>query len=385
MLGKLICCTALALSLAVPALAESTSQPLIFASGATGTATSGQIAGQDTADYTLEGEAGHVLTVKMSTDNPSSYFNIYAPGDTPEASQAMFIGSTSGHSAELTLPSSGTYLIRTYLMPGAGRDGETARFSLTVDIIGRAPQSSDMTDSLNSTTPVSGPGYWQVTGITGALNIRAEPSTSARVAGAVPAGTVLRNGGCETAGDRNWCKVESTSGTAVSGWAASDFLTESAAPAASETAAPPAPAADDGHEDTMAAPAPQSRPAPAERPLTEAAEPAATSPVPPANPGVSSAKPAPKPSRSGAATGTLPCSVVLGMPTRDCAFSVTRSGAGNATLTIDWPGDGQREIRFENGVPVAPDNLTHERRGDLRVVNIGNERYEIPDAVVLGG
>lgn len=104
---------------------------------------------------------------------------------------------------------------------------------------------------------------------------------------------------------------------------------------------------------------------------------------------VSAAKPAPKPAQANApsanATGTLPCSTALGVPTSACGYAVTRNGEGNATVMVTWAGGGNREIRFENGAPVPMNGLATERRGDLTVIEIGNERYEIPDAVINGG
>ena len=73
------------------------------------------------------------------------------------------------------------------------------------------------------------------------------------------------------------------------------------------------------------------------------------------------------------------------MPTRECSFTVTRQGTGNATVTISWPDGGSRAISFTGGAPAPRDGLRTERRGDLTVINLGNERYEIPDAVVNGG
>lgn len=455
MFARLLCSAALSACLALPVMAESTTQPVIFAAGATGTAVTGQVTGRDTADFTLTAEAGQVMNVRMNADNSSAYFNIYAPGDVPGQSQALFIGSTSGSTANLTLPASGTYLIRAYLMASAGRENESARFSLTFDVTGRKPQSSDVANALNSE-----PDYWKVTGITGTLNIRAEASTAAAVAGTVANDATLRNLGCQAVDGRNWCKVETVSGTPLTGWAASDFLAAGSPPAdaaaataqptapapaqvpaapgtptggstASSAAAtlasslasqPPAtqpPATQPPSTQPVTAAAPQPAPAapagttaPTDRPAVVSTRPPAAPPskiplggasrqsVPPASAtaaassaaALSSSKPAPKPVRAAAAaaasdtaTGSLPCSTALGMPTRDCAFSVTRSGPGTATIRVTWPGGGLREIRFENGAPAPASQQTTEKRGDLTVINIGNERYEIPDAVVNGG
>ena len=69
---------------------------------------------------------------------------------------------------------------------------------------------------------------------------------------------------------------------------------------------------------------------------------------------VSAAKPPPKPGQRGTARGSLPCSTALGMPTRDCSFTVTRQGEGNATVTISWPDGGSRgSMTPEAGVPAG--------------------------------
>ncbi len=387
MLGKMLRSAALAAVLAAPVWAESTTTPVHFGDGATGTAVTGQVAGRDTADFTLAASAGQKMSVQMITNNPSSYFNIYAPGDVPGESQALFIGSTSGLEASLTLPATGTYLIRTYLMPSAGRENETARFSLTIDVGGtpqKAPTAAPATATpAASTTPApsgdvadslsGGPDYWQVTGIEGHLNIRADASTSAAVAATVGNGDSLRNQGCKSVDGRTWCKVETATGQ--TGWTVNQYLREGAAPGAATTSTPAA-----------------ARPAPAAK-VTSSARPPVPAPskslsaseVPPASNAVSAAKPAPKPGQRGTARGSLPCSTALGMPTRDCSFTVTRQGEGNATVTISWPDGGSRAISFTGGAPAPREGLRTERRGDLTVINLGNERYEIPDAVVNGG
>lgn len=393
MLGKLLCSAALAAALAGPVWAESTTTPVTFGDGATGTAVTGQVAGRDNADFTVAASAGQKMSVQMITNNPSSYFNIYAPGDVPGESEALFIGSTSGLSASVTLPTTGIYLIRTYLMASAGRENETARFSLTIDV-GGTPQKAPTAAPAPTATPATpaptgdvadalsgGPDYWQVTGLTGRLNIRADASTTAAVVATVANGDSLRNQGCKTAEGRTWCKVETA--TKQSGWTANQYLREGAAPgttAAPATAAPATttPAA------TVTPPAKVS--VSARPPVPAPQKSLSKSEAPPANTAVSATKPAPKPNaRSGNARGSLPCSTALGMPTRDCAFTVTRQADGNATVTISWPDGGSRAISFTKGVPAPREGQTTERRGDLTVINLNNERYEIPDAVVNGG
>ncbi len=88
-----------------------------------------------------------------------------------------------------------------------------------------------------------GPDYWNVVGVAAddVLNIRAEPSASARIVGTIPSGTVgLRSHGCKgglsfaewekaplaerAAGRRNrWCRI---SYRGMKGWVAGRFLGE---------------------------------------------------------------------------------------------------------------------------------------------------------------
>ncbi|MDO5643552.1 MAG: hypothetical protein Q4G26_14355, partial [Paracoccus sp. (in: a-proteobacteria)] len=150
MLGKILSGAVIAACLALPALAQSTVRPVIFAAGSTGTAVTGRITGHDTADFTLLAEAGQHMTIRMNTDSSSAYFNIYAPGTTPETAAAIFTGSSQGLLAELTLPASGTYLIRAYQMASAAAENRTAQFALTIDIAGRRAQSGDVAGALNS-------------------------------------------------------------------------------------------------------------------------------------------------------------------------------------------------------------------------------------------
>jgi hypothetical protein len=89
------------------------------------------------------------------------------------------------------------------------------------------------------------------------------------------------------------------------------------------------------------------------------------------------------------ATGQIPCAAAHSAPTTACAFGVIRHGGGEATVIVQLPGGGQRYIYFKNGTATSSDQgdkVTTERRDDLNLISIGKkERYEIPDAVVLGG
>jgi hypothetical protein len=109
-----------------------------FKPGASSATVKGKIKGYETVDYVLEASKGQQLNVSMSTDNLSSYFNILSPG---ENEVAMFIGSTSGNQYEGTLPKSGPYKIRVYMMRNAARRDEIANYRLEMIVTGAAKKA----------------------------------------------------------------------------------------------------------------------------------------------------------------------------------------------------------------------------------------------------
>ena len=98
------------------------------------------------------------------------------------------------------------------------------------------------------------------------------------------------------------------------------------------------------------------------------------------------------PGTSYHATGDVPCAVGAGRPTGRCPFGVTREGNGSGIVIITKPDGRTRAIFFENGRATGydmsqadPGEFGASRNGDLTIVTIGDERYEIPDAVIFGG
>jgi hypothetical protein len=92
------------------------------------------------------------------------------------------------------------------------------------------------------------------------------------------------------------------------------------------------------------------------------------------------------------ATGNIPCSMGGGQPTGSCAFGVTREGNGSSIVKVTKPDGRKRSIFFENGKATGadvseadPGEFRASRESDLTIVRIGQERYEIPDAVIYGG
>ena len=91
------------------------------------------------------------------------------------------------------------------------------------------------------------------------------------------------------------------------------------------------------------------------------------------------------------ATGSIPCATAASQPMTSCPFGVRREGLGAARVTVFLPGGAEREIRFEQGRATDIEGSTSgtafstDREGDLTRIRAGDERFEIPDAVVFGG
>ena len=283
----------------------------------------GRLTGDEIVDYVVSAAQSHILSVDMQTSNASAYFNITPRG----GEEAIFIGSTSGTVADVPAPEAGDYVVRLYLMRSAARRNETATYSLAVSI--GAPEFADGLSG--------GPDYWQVAGVGGgdALNVRNGPSTRYGVISKLRNGSVLQNRGCRMTGDTRWCSIRAA-GSGQQGWVAGRYLVESAAPRAPSM--------------------PEGGPAGNGTPFD--------------------------------ATGSVACATDAGQPTRPCLFGVVRDGPGNAGVWIGLSDGRERQILFEGGRPVATNidaALSFEKEADLHLVRIGDERYEIPDAVVFGG
>lgn len=196
-------------------------QEVRFAPGTSGTVINDRLRGEEIDDYILGASARQRMVVDMTTSNPSAYFNITGPG----ANAAIFNGSIEGGHFDGVLPTGGDWTIRVYLMRNAGRRGETADYTLSINIGGAmTPPAPDFADG-----DAGGPDFWQVTA--SSLNIRSGPSTANPVVGRASSGQTFRNLGCQGTGDARWCHIEAPNGL-LSGWVAGRFLAETGAAAA---------------------------------------------------------------------------------------------------------------------------------------------------------
>jgi uncharacterized protein YraI len=196
---------------------------IVFAQGTSGTTINGRITGDNITDYLLRATAGQQMTVTFAPDNSFAYFNVLQ-GDDPTA---LHVGSRDGGAYSGTVPATGDYRIRVYLMRAAARRDEVANYRLSVTIGEAAAPAPDYADGL-----AGGPDWWAVTGLsTGdALNVRSGPGTRNAVIGQLGNGDRVRNRGCQMNGDTRWCQIEFPGDQVVRGWVAGRYLREAAAP-----------------------------------------------------------------------------------------------------------------------------------------------------------
>lgn len=117
------------------ALAQRSSE-VQFQAGNYGTMVSGTITGRDYIDYKLSARQGQKMFAELAVGdtngNGTVYFNILPPGSTGQAIYTGHMETTK--SALVTLPASGTYTIRVYLMGNDKDAGKTVGFNLDLSI-----------------------------------------------------------------------------------------------------------------------------------------------------------------------------------------------------------------------------------------------------------
>ncbi len=187
-----------------------------------------------------------------------------------------------------------------------------------------------------------GTRYWRVTA-DGALNLRQQPTTDAAVVARYARGTVLNNLGCQRAARGLWCDVQELGG-GPRGFVAAQFLEPAVAPHGAALMGPDDSAYRAGQGDFDA-------------------------------------------------TGSVPCAQSRGQPMSRCEMGVARAGGGDATVVVTKPGGARRALYFQMGTATGADTsqadgygeLRAEKENDLTMIRVGDERYEIPDAVLFGG
>ncbi len=97
------------------------------------------------------------------------------------------------------------------------------------------------------------------------------------------------------------------------------------------------------------------------------------------------------PGTSYHATATVGCALTAAAPLGQCKAGVMRFGGGEATVEITLPGGAMRHIYFKGSQATGSDHpkggfSARKSGGDLNIISVaGTERYEFPDAFVVGG
>ncbi|MFV8782386.1 SH3 domain-containing protein [Microbulbifer sp. SA54] len=185
-----------------------------------------------------------------------------------------------------------------------------------------------------------GPRNWKVTA---KLDLREQPTASAGIVATYEPGTLLDNLGCQEEGGRVWCDVQQLGG-GPRVFVDAEYLTPAVSPDGSVAK---------GADDSALR----------------------------AGQGVFDA------------TGKIPCALSAGQPMGQCEFGVARAGGGYATVVVKRPAGPGRAIYFRMGIPIGADTSQADgypefhatKESDLHIIRVGSERYEIPDAVILGG
>lgn len=104
---------------------------LQFAKGLSYKSIVGTIKGYETVDYLVRAGAGKTMNIRLKTNQPSNYFTINAPGS---QYRALYDSSMGSNSYTGKLPSSGIYVIRSYIYRNDARRGAVANYTLSVAI-----------------------------------------------------------------------------------------------------------------------------------------------------------------------------------------------------------------------------------------------------------
>lgn len=299
----------------------------------------------DPARYTMRLENDGSVTMKLNCNRAQGTWSAQESGD--GSSGAFAFGQLAATDVKCSSAGMDRHVatlagyIRSYLL----RDGRL-HLSLMADggIYTWEPIAGyEAGGAVPASPEKGGPRNWEVREISGRLNLRAEPSTSSGIVAAYASGAILDNLGCRRAEGRIWCDVQQLGG-GLRGYVAAEFLRPAISPDGSAASGPDDSALRAGKGEFDA-------------------------------------------------TGKVPCAQLPGQPMMQCKFGVARSGGGYASVVVERPTGASRTIYFRMGKAVGADTSEADgsntfrvsRESDLHNIRVGSERYEIPDAVVLGG
>ncbi len=175
--------------------------------------------------YTMRLNRDGTVTMRLNCNRASGTWSAEPSGN--GASGRFEFGPLAGTRALCPPPSldekisAQAKFIRSYLL----KDGRLY-LSLMADggIYAWEPDSDKSSAASVPAAPEDGgPRNWEVTGVSGALNLREQPTTAAKIITTYPPGTILDNLGCQSAEGRIWCDVQQLGG-GPRGYVAAEFL-----------------------------------------------------------------------------------------------------------------------------------------------------------------
>jgi len=98
----------------------------------------GTVKGYESVEYQVAAGAGQQMTIALTSDNTSTYYNLYAPGDIPGESTAVHIAARDGLDYQGALEATGDYTIQLFLIRAAARRAEESDYMLSVALAGEA-------------------------------------------------------------------------------------------------------------------------------------------------------------------------------------------------------------------------------------------------------
>ena len=124
----------------------------------------GTIKGYKSTAYAVAVPAGATLRVEMQTKSKSAYFSVQNVKD--QSGAAVHSGDVDGPIAVIKVTEPGTYLIRPYLFRNAAREGQTADYTMYVDLMDTSKmQSADTgSESGKTYTAKGGPTEYDASG-----------------------------------------------------------------------------------------------------------------------------------------------------------------------------------------------------------------------------
>lgn len=299
---------------------------------------------ENPTDYTMMLEADSTVSMRLNCNRATGTWSA-APSASGDNGTFEF-GPLAVTKAKCPPPSLGEKIaVQTQYIRGYMLRADTLYLSLMADggiWVWERVDGNDMPD-IPLSPGEGGPRNFVIPAETTDLQLYTEPTVDSEVLVRYKTGIYLDNLGCSESEEKIWCYVQQMGGGPV-GYVKYDSVTEAVGPNGSVPVGPDNSALRTGQGEFDA-------------------------------------------------SGMIPCKLKTGQPTISCEFRVARAGEGYATVVVTRPGDTDRVLFFRLGIPTGISSSEADRAGefsykkesDLNLIYVGQERYEIPDAVILGG